>query len=46
MLTVLPFGLSTACFAFNELLRPLVKKWQSKGIRCLDDSVITVASYD
>ena len=29
-----------------QLLRALVKLWQSKGIRCLDDGVITVASYD
>ena len=29
--TVLPFGLSTACFCFTKLLRPLVKRWRSIG---------------
>ena len=29
--TVLPFGLSSACFCFTKLLRPLVKRWQSMG---------------
>ena len=24
---VLPFGLSSACFCFTKLLRPLVKRW-------------------
>ena len=26
---VLPFGLSSACFCFTNLLRPLVKRWRS-----------------
>ena len=26
---VLPFGLSSACFYFTKLLRPLVKRWRS-----------------
>ena len=26
---VLPFGLSSACFCFTKLLRPLVKRWRS-----------------
>lgn len=30
-LKVLPFGLSTACFVFTKLLRPLVTRWQSMG---------------
>ena len=29
--TVLPFGLSTACFCFTKVLRPLVKRWRSIG---------------
>jgi len=29
--SVLPFGLSTACFCFTKLLRPLVKRWRSVG---------------
>ena len=28
---VLPFGLSSACFCFTKLLRPLVKRWRSMG---------------
>ena len=28
---VLPFGLSSACFCFPKLLRPLVKRWRSMG---------------
>ena len=29
---VLPFGLSTACYVFLKLLRPLVKRWRSMGL--------------
>ena len=29
--TVLPFGLSTACFCFTKVLRPFVKRWRSMG---------------
>ena len=28
---VLPFGLSSACFCFTKLLRPLVKRWRFMG---------------
>ena len=28
---VLPFSLSSACFCFTKLLRPLVKRWRSMG---------------
>ena len=35
MFRVLPFGLSTACYVFTKLLRPLVKRWRSKGLRCI-----------
>lgn len=33
MFRVLPFGLSTACYVFTKLLRPLVKRWRSMGLR-------------
>ena len=39
---VLPFGLSSACYVFTKLLRPLVKRWRSKGLRCIvyiDDGI-------
>ena len=29
---VLPFGLSTTCYVFTKLLRPLVKIWTSLGM--------------
>ena len=32
---VLPFGLSTACYVFTKLMRPLVKYGRSNGIRCV-----------
>ena len=28
---VLPFGLSSACFCFTKLMRPLVRRWSSMG---------------
>ena len=40
--TVLPFGLSTACYMFTKLLRPLVRYWRRQGIRIvvyLDDGL-------
>ena len=40
--TVLPFGLSTACYMFTKLLRSLVSYWRGKGIRIvmyLDDGI-------
>ena len=40
--TVLPFGLSTACYMFTKLLRPLVSYWRGQGIRIvvyLDDGL-------
>ena len=39
---VLPFGLSTACYVFTKLLRPLVKRWRSMGLRAIvyiDDGI-------
>ena len=44
---VLPFGLSTACYVFTKLLRPLVKRWRSKAIRSIvyiDDGIIVSKS--
>ena len=40
--TVLVFGLSTACYHFTKMLRPLVRRWRYQGIRCvvyLDDGI-------
>ena len=45
---VLPFGLATACYVFTKLLRPLVKRWRSQGIRCviyLDDGIAGGKAY-
>ena len=44
---VLLFGLSTACYVFTKLLRPLVKHWRSKGIRAIvyiDDGICAASS--
>ena len=46
---VLPFGLSTACYAFTKLLRPLVRYWRSKGIRAvlyIDDSIVAFSTLE
>ena len=43
--TVLPFGLSTACYCFTKLMRPLVRFWRSRGLKAilyLDDGVLAV----
>ena len=40
--TVLPFGLSSACYIFTKLLRPLVRYWRSQGLKIivyLDDGI-------
>ena len=42
---VLPFGLSTACYLFTKLMRPLVRYWRSRGLKAivyLDDGIIAV----
>jgi len=42
---VLPFGLSTACYAFTKLLQPQVKYWQNQGLWALlylDDGIVAV----
>ena len=49
MFRVLPFGLSTACYVFTKLLRPLVKRWRSKGYRCIvyiDDGICASESRE
>ena len=45
--SVLPFGLSTACYLFTKLMRPLVKYWRQQGLRIvlyLDDGIVAVQS--
>ena len=40
--TVLPFGLSSACYIFTKLVRPLVRYWRARGIKItvyLDDGL-------
>ena len=42
---VLPFGLSTVCYLFTKLMRPLVRHWRSRGLKSiiyLDDGIIAV----
>jgi len=42
---VLPFGLSTACYTFTKLLRPLIKYWRAQGLRALlylDGGIVAV----
>ena len=44
--TVLPFGLSTACYIFTKIVRPLVHYWRAKGLRIvvyLEDGLCAVA---
>ena len=46
---VLPFGLASACYVFTKLMRPLVKKWRSQGIKrtmYLDDGIQTARSFE
>ena len=33
--TVLPFGLSSACYAFKKLMRPVVRHWRGGGLRAI-----------
>ena len=45
---VLPFGLSTAWYVFTKLLRPLVKRWRSLGLRVIvyiDDGICVAGSH-
>ena len=42
---VLPFGLSTACYLFTKLMRPLIRYWRGRGLKAivyLDDGIIAV----
>ena len=44
--TVLPFGLSTACYIFTKIVRPLVRYWRARGLRILvylDDGLCAVS---
>ena len=44
---MLPFGLLTACYVFTKLLRPLVKRWRSRGTRSnvyIDDDILVSKS--
>ena len=46
--SVLPFVLSSACYCFTELLRPLVKRWRSMSHNCfvyVDDSISGARDY-
>ena len=41
--SILPFGLSSAYYAFTKLLRPLIRHWQSHGLQAviyLDDGIV------
>ena len=45
MFTVLPFGLSTACYVFTKLMRPLVRWWRGQGIKVvmyIDDGIVVM----
>ncbi|XP_011405606.1 PREDICTED: uncharacterized protein LOC100639089 [Amphimedon queenslandica] len=47
--TVLPFGLSTACYIFTKVLRPVVKHIRALGIRLvlyLDDGLVSVKASE
>ena len=46
---VLPFGLSSACYIFIKVTRPLVKKWRSEGkqvLMYLDDGLGRHSDFD
>jgi len=39
---VLPFGLSSACYVFTKIIRPLVTKWRGQGLKSIvfvDDGI-------
>ena len=45
MFAVLPFGLSTGCYIFTKLMRPIVRYWRGRGLKVivyLDDGIIAV----
>ena len=35
VISVLPFGLSSACYIFTKVLRPYIKKWRAEGIKSI-----------
>jgi len=42
---VLPFGLSSACYLFTKLMRPLVRYWWGRGLKAIiyiNDDIILV----
>jgi len=46
---VLPFGLTSACYAFTKILRHFISKWRGVGIKSviyLDDGINGHTSYD
>ena len=48
VITVLPFGLASACYIFIKLLCPLVAYWRSKGLKTvvyLDDGLCAITDY-
>ena len=43
--TVLPFGLSTACYLFTKMMRLLIRYWRGRGLKAivyLDDGIVAV----
>lgn len=46
---VLPFGLSSACYIFTKVTRPLIAKWRSEGklvLTFLDDGLGCASDYE
>ena len=42
---VLPFWLSTACYLFTKIMRPLIRYWHGRGLKAtvyLDDGIVAV----
>ncbi len=47
--SVLPFGLSSACYIFTKVMRPLVRYWRSLGIKAvlyIDDGIVGASSRE
>ena len=40
--TVLPFGLSTACYVFTKVTRPLLRLWRVKVVMYIDNGVVVM----